>query len=238
MHRPIGRPPHPQSDCTFAYCGQVSAATIAEAEDMHAATPFTAPEGSTYAATMAWIERVVADSTRLRATRHEYYTLNGQLWVRVEGGNHEAHAWHVAVGGYAMPSNIDRHGVRRQMILGTRVHVEVVDDPRTRGKSPAEMATAEWVAHVERDERGGINAGIALIVGCVGLFLFGFTHPSRVPDGHWLLGMLIVGLVVMALVAFGRSYRRTERASAIYTEKVEGRTQQHQGSDHHQDGVA
>ena len=81
---------------------------------------------------LAAIEKAVAANPKLSATKHEYYTLAGQLWVRVEGAQYEAHAWHVAVGGKIFASTIDRVGVRRQMIFGTRVGVEVIDDPRVR----------------------------------------------------------------------------------------------------------
>lgn len=86
-----------------------------------------------YAAAMAWVEGLVAGSTILQSTRFEFYTLDGQLWVQVRGSNYEAHAWHVAVGGLQMPAYFDTHGVRRSMILGTRVHVEIIDDPRVNG---------------------------------------------------------------------------------------------------------
>jgi len=79
---------------------------------------------------LAFIERCVAESTKLQATRWESYTLNGQLWVQIKGGPFEAHAWAVAVEGRVFPSSIDSHGVRRWMIIGTRVCAEVIDDPR------------------------------------------------------------------------------------------------------------
>lgn len=83
-----------------------------------------------HSATMAWLEGVVAASPLLQSTAWEVYTLDGQLWVKVDGGHFEAHAWHVAVGGYQLPSYFDGHGVRRSTILGIRVHVEVVDSPK------------------------------------------------------------------------------------------------------------
>lgn len=83
-----------------------------------------------HSATMAWLEDLVAASPLLQSTTWEVYTLAGQLWVKVQGANYEAHAWHVAVGGYQLPSYFDGHGVRRSMILGIRVHVEVISDPR------------------------------------------------------------------------------------------------------------
>lgn len=91
------------------------------------------PTDTRYSATMAWIEDTVTAGPWLAATKHEFFTLNGQLWVRVEGAQREAHAWHAAVGGLIQPSHVDRFGVRRQMIFGIRVHIEVVDDPRKRG---------------------------------------------------------------------------------------------------------
>lgn len=90
-------------------------------------------EDTRYSAAMAWVEQLVERSPRLQATRHEFFTDNGQLWVRVKGANYEAHAWHVAVGGLQLPSYIDSHGARISRILGARVHVEVTDDPRIWG---------------------------------------------------------------------------------------------------------
>jgi hypothetical protein len=91
-----------------------------------------AVDDTRYAETMAWIERVVAHSPLLQSTTYEFYTDRGQLWVKVKGANYEAHAWHVAVGGHQLPSYFDAHGVRHSTILGIRVHVEVIDDPKTR----------------------------------------------------------------------------------------------------------
>lgn len=100
-------------------------------------TPENAPatEAGRLSAALAWVEDLVAEGALIRATKWESYTLDGTLWIRVAGAQHEAHAWHVAVGGRAFGSHIDSHGVRRQMIIGTRVCVEIVDDPRQRGES-------------------------------------------------------------------------------------------------------
>lgn len=87
-------------------------------------------EDTRHSDTMAWIEGVVALSPLLQSTTYEFFTKRGQLWVLVQGANFEAHAWHVAVGGYQVPSFFDSHGVRRWLILGVRVHVEVVDVPK------------------------------------------------------------------------------------------------------------
>lgn len=88
----------------------------------------------TYSATVAWVEGLVAASVALQATQFDFYSLNGQVWIQVQGGHYEAHAWAHAVGGRMLPSSI-KGGVRRQMILGARVSVEVIDDPAKRGES-------------------------------------------------------------------------------------------------------
>lgn len=90
-------------------------------------------EASRYAADVAWVEKLVAESAKLKATKFELYTLDGRLWVQVQGGVWEAHAWQIAVGGMIRPSYVDGHGVLRQMIFGSRVCVEVIDDPSKRG---------------------------------------------------------------------------------------------------------
>lgn len=89
----------------------------------------TTLEGTSYAANVAWVEQLVADSAKLRSTKFEFYTLSGQLWVQVEGGQWAAHAWQVAIGGRIMPSYVS-NGVRRQQVWASRVCVEVIDDPR------------------------------------------------------------------------------------------------------------
>lgn len=83
------------------------------------------------AADVAWVEQLVAGSTKLAETHPEIYTLSGHLWVKAEGAAREAHAWQAAVGGSIRPSHV--HGlVRRQEVWGPRVCVEVIDDPAKR----------------------------------------------------------------------------------------------------------
>lgn len=84
------------------------------------------------AAEVAWVEQLVAGSTKLAETHPEIYTLDGHLWVKADGGLREAHAWQVAVGGSIRPSEV-RNGVRRQQVWGSRVCVEVIDDPSKAG---------------------------------------------------------------------------------------------------------
>lgn len=90
-------------------------------------------EGTRFAADVAWVEQLVAESAKLQATKYELYTLDGQLWVQVQGGRWEAHAWQVSTMGRIFSSYVDSHGVWRQLIIGDRVHVEVIDDPAKRG---------------------------------------------------------------------------------------------------------
>lgn len=93
--------------------------------------------GPTYAEAMAWVEQQLVDHPKLQAMKHEFYTLNGQLWVQVQGAHYEMHAWHAVFGGRIFPSHIDSAGVRRQMLMCERLGVEVIDDPRKRGGSNA-----------------------------------------------------------------------------------------------------
>lgn len=91
--------------------------------------------GPTYAEAMAWVEHLVADNPILQTTKYDFYTLSGQLWIQVQGAHYELNAWHHVFGGRIFPSHIDKAGVRRQMVMGERVSVEVIDDPRKRGES-------------------------------------------------------------------------------------------------------
>ena len=84
-------------------------------------------------ADLVYLEQLVALHTELRATRHSVFTLDQQVWVRVQGAAYEARAWRHAIGGRILGSSIDAGGVRRQMVLGERVCVEVVEAGRTRG---------------------------------------------------------------------------------------------------------
>lgn len=87
-------------------------------------------EDTTYSAAMAWVEALVAGRPELQATRHEYATSAGMLWVLVEGGDFEVLAWRAAVGGLIRPSKVDAHGAWSKEILGARVHVRVTDSPK------------------------------------------------------------------------------------------------------------
>lgn len=87
--------------------------------------------GTSYAPLMAWVEQLVAERGELQVTKHEFETRDGMLWVLVEGADFEVLAWRAAVGGRIRPSKVDPNtGVWTKEILGVRVHVRVVDDPR------------------------------------------------------------------------------------------------------------
>lgn len=81
------------------------------------------------AADMAYLEQLVRDHPGLQDAEYDVYSLSGVLWVRATGGRIEAHYWHAAVGGRRFSSRINNRGVRRQMIFGTRIGVELISEP-------------------------------------------------------------------------------------------------------------
>lgn len=179
-------------------------------------------EGTTYAATVEWVEKLVAESTKLQATKYEFYTLDGQLWIQVQGGTFEAHAWQAAVGGRALGSSV-RSGVRRQVIIGARVCVEVIDDPR------------------KRTETGRMSLWLVLVVAGVGFVALGLVHPSGrldpavVVDVLGVGGALALGWVLQATV---RGYWRLDRRGKAATEARVKATRQSAGNAHHQDAAS
>jgi hypothetical protein len=199
-------------------------------------------EDTRYAATLAWIEQLVAGDPHLNGTRHEYFTLAGQLWVRVEGAQFETLAWHHAVGGLIRPSSIDKHGVRRQMIFGTRIHVEVIDDPHTRpepkGGDPDDallgLVTREPLAGGKGPvtDGGSIRIALTFIITLAGLFLWGWTHSSRSPNGATLLAVAVLGVLILVPAVFIRWWRELDRRSARYTKAMQPRVQQDTSGDH------
>lgn len=86
-------------------------------------------EDTRYSETMAWIEDVVALHPDLWNHSYEFQTQAGMLWIVVQGTEFEVLAWRAAVGGRIMRSQV-RLGVWSKEILGIRVHVRVVDDPK------------------------------------------------------------------------------------------------------------
>jgi multisubunit Na+/H+ antiporter MnhB subunit len=84
---------------------------------------------------------------------------------------------------------------------------------------------------------GRINVAVAIVVAGVGLFLWGFAHGSRTPDGAWVAAVAIVGAVVLLLATGVTSYRRRERENAAYTKRMEKGMKQDTSGAHHQDAV-
>ncbi len=166
----------------------------------------------------AWVDQLILTHLELQATRHVVFTTGQQVSVEVEGAHYEARAWRHAIGGRILPSHIDQYGVRRQLVVCAHCQVQIVEHPRPR-------------------DVGGINVGVALIVGFVGLFLWGFAHGSRTPDGAWVAAVAVVGAVVLLLATGVTNYRRRERRDAAYTADVEGRLKQDTSGAHYLDGA-
>lgn len=171
-------------------------------------------------ADLVHLEQLVALHTELQATKHSVFTLEQQVWVRVEGAQYEARAWRAAIAGRILGSSIDHGGVRRQMILGERVCVEIFQPG---WRPPSEL--------------GGIGRGIVFVVAGIGLFLVGLLHAGHHPDMRVVGACAIVGVVVLLLgTGFGR-YRRHDQADKASTEKIEGRILPSTSTDHFLDGV-
>jgi len=80
---------------------------------------------------LAWVENLIAATPLLAAMRHVVAERDGIVSVEVQGAHYEARAWRHAINGRICPSHIDVHGVRRQLIIGARVQIQVVHDPRS-----------------------------------------------------------------------------------------------------------
>lgn len=80
-------------------------------------------------ADLTYVETQIAESTALQATRHHIFTDGQQVKVEVEGGHWEARAWRAVFHGRIMPSHVDRHGVRRQLVIAVGVEIQVIEHP-------------------------------------------------------------------------------------------------------------
>jgi len=78
---------------------------------------------------LAWVELLITTHAVLSKMRHRVIEQAGVVSVEVEGAHYEARAWRSAINGRILPSHIDAHGVRRQVVIGTRVQVQVVEYP-------------------------------------------------------------------------------------------------------------
>ena len=164
-------------------------------------------------ADQAWVDNLILTHIELQATRHVVFTTGQQVSVEVEGAHYEARAWRHAIEGRILPSHIDQHGVRRQLVIGAHCQVQIVEHPRAR-------------------DAGGVNVGVAIIVGFAGLFLLAFTRGSRTPDGRWIALVAIVGAVVLVLTTGIVGYRRRERRDVERTADVVPRLKQDTSGDH------
>lgn len=82
------------------------------------------------------------------------------------------------------------------------------------------------------NEHGGLSPRAAIVIAGIGLFVWGWSHGSRTPDGRWLVAVAIVGVTLLVLFTFGWRYRRRERLDAAYTKRMESGLQQDTSGDH------
>lgn len=83
-------------------------------------------------ADLTYVETRIAQSTVLQATRYVVFTDGQQVKVEVEGAHYEARAWRAVFSGRGLPSFIDRHNVRRQVVIALRVEIQVIEHPGAR----------------------------------------------------------------------------------------------------------
>ncbi|MFC0626037.1 hypothetical protein [Kribbella deserti] len=81
----------------------------------------------------AWVKALIARRTDLALMRHRVKEIDGHVAVEVDGAHYEARAWRAAIDGRIYPSHIDVHGIRHQLVIGSRVSVHVVQHPGARG---------------------------------------------------------------------------------------------------------
>lgn len=59
-----------------------------------------------------------------------------------------------------------------------------------------------------QSEQGGAKVGpLAIFASFVGLFLWGWTHSSRTPNGAWLLAVIVAAIGIRVIVAEVRHAR-------------------------------
>ena len=73
-----------------------------------------------------WIDQLLDRNPTLAATAWRVTVIAGLVSIEVTGGYTEANLWHGAVGGRIFPSVTNAAGVRRQLVLGRQVTVDVV----------------------------------------------------------------------------------------------------------------
>ena len=127
--------------------------------------------------------------------------------------------------------------IGNQVPMTVRCWLEAGHDGQHRGQtldSDDNPIPYTWSDHAQG---GAINIGVAIIVAAAGLFLWGFAHPSRTPNGAWLAAVAIVGAVVLVLATGITNYRRRERRDAERTADVVPRLKQDTSGEHYWDGA-
>lgn len=77
----------------------------------------------------ARFERLIALHAELATMSYVLAEVDGRLIVEVRGSYYEARAWRAALNGRILPSHIDVHRVRRQLVIGSWAQVQVVEYP-------------------------------------------------------------------------------------------------------------
>lgn len=77
----------------------------------------------------ARIERLMTLHPALAVTKYDVLEREGRLIVEVEGREPEARMWRTAIDGRIYPSHTDVRGVRRQLVYGLGIEVQVVNVP-------------------------------------------------------------------------------------------------------------
>jgi hypothetical protein len=78
-------------------------------------------------AELTWFQRLISAHPELANTLHEVTARDGQVIVEVEGAHYQARMWRAAIEGRIYPSHVDAQGVRRQLVLGRHIQVQVVE---------------------------------------------------------------------------------------------------------------
>lgn len=89
----------------------------------------------------------------------------------------------------------------------------------------------------KKKQGGSLGRGLVFVITGIGLFLFGLLQAGHHPDMRVVGGCAIVGAAVLAIGTSVSNYRRTEKAGAARTAKVEGRVQQSTSTEHFLDGA-
>jgi hypothetical protein len=89
----------------------------------------------------------------------------------------------------------------------------------------------------KRGEQGGLALGVAVILTCLGLGLWGWTHSSSSPNGATLVAVLLLGLVLAAAVLLIGTGRRRDDRDRAYTEEQLEHLQQDRSGAHYLDGA-